>query len=178
MKTKKWSMGISLCVIAIIAAMGLFLAGCDNPATNGGMGGTETEYMYSDLSIEKAVWEIVSGGMTDIVITLTFDEPVRIERTGTDYRPFTVTYDYNGTATTKNPNVNTKFPASAWGGEKAAYQFSIMVSTGDTASMFSKVKFSYAEPTGTKIITAYGDVLKNFSGRPLALNEGGGMGGM
>jgi hypothetical protein len=164
--------GLFLCLAVITAVAVLSLSGCENP---------EMEYMYSDLAIEKAVWEIVSGGMTDMVITLSFDDPVRIERTGTEWRPFTVTYDYYdymGTAITKNPNVHSKFPASTWGSEKAVYQFSIMVTNGDTAGMFSNVKLSYTEPSGTKIITAYGDVLKNFSGKPLALKEGGGMGGM
>ncbi|MFP3040655.1 hypothetical protein LQZ19_02425 [Treponema primitia] len=47
MKTKTWSMGINLYIITIMSAME----------------SNEIEYMYSDLSIERAEWEIVTEGM-------------------------------------------------------------------------------------------------------------------
>ena len=173
MKTKAW--GINLCAIIIILLTVLFLAGCDNPA----MEYNETEYMYSDLSIEKAVWEIVPGmSMTDMYITLSFDEPVRAERSGGTWRPFTLSYDYMGSAVTKTPTFAASFP-SARGSETAVYRFSTMVATGDTADMFSNVKLSYTAPADFKIVTAFDDELKNFSDRPLTKKEtGGGMGGM
>jgi hypothetical protein len=173
MKTKAWR--INLCIIVIISATVVFLAGCDNPE----MGYNETEYMYSDISIERAEWEIVPGmTMTDMYITLAFDEPVRAERAAGTWRPFTLSYDYMGTPTIKNPAFAATFP-SARGTETAVYSFSIMVTTGDTADMFSNVKLSYTAPDGFKIVTAFGDELKNFSDRPLTQHEtGGGMGGM
>jgi hypothetical protein len=175
MKTKARSTGINLCITAILSATVLFLAGCDNPV----MESNETEYMYSDLSIEKAVWEIVPGmSMTDMYITLTFDEPVRAERAVDTWKPFVVNYDYMGSPVTKTPTFAATFP-SARGTETAVYRFSVMVNSGDTADMFSNVKLSYTAPDGFKIVTAFDDKLKNFSDRPLVKKEnGGGMGGM
>jgi hypothetical protein len=175
MKTKTWNMGINICIIAILSATVLFLAGCDNPE----MESNETIYMYSDLSIERAVWEIVPGmSMTDMYITLTFDEPVRADRAVDTWKPFFVSYDYMGTLVTKNPTFAASFP-SARGAETALYRFSVMVTASDTADMFSNVKLSYTAPTGFKIVTAFDDKLKNFSDKPLAKKEtGGGMEGM
>jgi hypothetical protein len=181
MKTKAWNMGINICITAIMSATVLFLSGCDNPA----MESNETEYMYSDLSIERAEWEIVTegmigmGGMTYMYITLDFDEPVRAERdTAATWQPFTLNYDSMGSPVTKTLTFAASLP-SARGAETALYRFSVMVTASDTADMFSNVKLSYTAPDGFKIVSAFDDKLKNFSDRPLAKKEtGGGMGGM
>jgi hypothetical protein len=167
---------LRLFAIVIMAIIVFALAGCDNPA----MEQNQTEYMYSDLGFDKVEWEIVPGmSMTDMYITLAFDEPVRVERAADAWRPFTVTYDYMGELVTKNPNVNTPFTPSDRGSEKTVYRFSFMVTSGDTADMFSNVKLSYNPPMGDKIVTAFGDELKMFENKSVTKKEtGGGMGGM
>jgi hypothetical protein len=167
--------GKLLIIAAITAAIVFVIAGCENQT----MSSNETAYMNSDLSIEKAAWEIVPGmTMTDMYITLAFDEPVRAERASGTWRPFMVNYDYRGSPVTKNPSFSTSFPGTR-GQETAVYRFSVMVADGDTADMFSKVSLSYTAPGGFKILTAFDDELKNFTDKPLTKKEtGGGMEGM
>jgi hypothetical protein len=149
------------------------LAGCDNPE----MEPNQTEYMYSDLSIERAEWEIMDmGTMTYIYITLAFDEPVRAEGS-VSAGTFKVSYDRMGVPTTKNLSLTapTAFP-STQGTETAEYRFRAMVTTGDTAGMFSNVNLSYDPPSGTKIVTFRNDELENIAN--MAVTKKGGMGGM
>jgi hypothetical protein len=164
-----------LIIAAITAAIVFIIAGCENQT----MPSNETAYRYSDLAIEKTAWEIVAGmSMTDMYITIAFDEPVRAERVSGTWRPFTVSYDYMGSPVTKNPIFSASFPNTR-GQETAVYRFSVMVTNGDTADMFSNVRLSYTAPDGFKIITAFDDELKNFTDKPLTKKEtGGGMEGM
>jgi hypothetical protein len=168
--------------IAVIAGAVIFLlSACDNPA----MEPNKTEYMYSDLSIEKAVWEVIPDmTMTDMYITIAFDEPVRAERdTATNpspWRPFTVSFDYNGPNGTTPPVNPPRFPDTFpvdRGNETAVYRFSLMVKDGDTSDMFSNVRLSYTAPPGFKILTAFDDELKNFGDKPVTKKETDGMGG-
>jgi hypothetical protein len=149
------------------------LMGCDNPT----MESNQTEYMYSDLSIERAEWEIMDMSMmTYMYITMAFDEPVRTEGT-VSAGTFKVNYDRMGIPTPKNLSLNAPadFP-STQGTETAEYRFRVMVTTGDTADMFSNVKLSYDPPSGTKIVTFRNDELKSFAN--MAVTKKGGMGGM
>jgi uncharacterized lipoprotein NlpE involved in copper resistance len=172
-------MKTALHIFAIVsmAIIVFALMGCDNPE----MEPNQTEYMYSDLSIERAEWEIMDMmTMTYMYITLAFDEPVRAERgTISPWQPFIVTYDYMGTPTTKTPNLAaaSAIAPTARGAETAVFRFSFMVTTGDTADMFSNVKLSYAPPVNTEIVTAYDDELKIFENRAVT-KKGSGMGEM
>ena len=167
--------GIIFGITAIAAAIIFSLSGCENQT----MSSNETEYMYSDLAIDKVVWEIVTGiTMTDMYITVAFDEPVRAERESDTWRPFTVSYDYMGSPVTKTPSFSASFPGTR-GQETAVYRFSVMVADDDTEDMFSNVRLSYTAPDGFKILTAFDDELKNFMDKPVTKKEtGGGMEGM
>jgi hypothetical protein len=170
--------------IAVIAAAVIFLlAGCDNPA----MEPNETEYMYSDLSIEKAVWEVTSmssmGGMTSLHITLIFDEPVRSDRPNAAWDPFTVNFDYSGGSpliitSPQNPDVNSSFTRIR-GEEKTVYSFSItFTGVAENADTFSNVRLSYMAPASTKIVGLSNAELKDFMNKPVTQKgAGGGMGG-
>jgi hypothetical protein len=151
------------------------------------MESNETEYMYSDLSIEQAVWEVtsmdMSGGMTTLHITLSFDEPVRSDRPNAAWTPFIVNFDYSGSATSiitspQIPDINTVFTRTR-GEEKALYHFQITFNgAAEDADKFSNVRLSYMAPTSTKIVGFSGSELKDFMNRPLTeKGTGGGMGG-
>jgi hypothetical protein len=169
--------------IAVIAAVIVFLlAGCDNPE----MEFNKTEYMYSDLSIEKVVWEVTSmsmgGGMTTLHITLVFDEPVRSDRASGAWTPFTVDFDYSGGSSLitspQNPDVNSAFTRTR-GEEKTVYSFSItFTGVEEDADTFSNVRLSYMAPADTKIVGISGAELKNFMNKTVTQKGAGdGMGG-
>jgi hypothetical protein len=160
--------------VVITVAILSFLAGCDNPA----MEPNETEYMYSDLSIEKAVWE--AAGM-NMHIYLEFDEPVRSDRTTGTWTPFTVSFDYTGSNPTvtspQSPDIDATFTRTR-GEEKTMYHFQWMWSSGSaSADDFSNVRLSYMAPSNTKIVGLSGAELKNFMNEPATQKgTGGGMG--
>ena len=164
-----------------IAAAIVFF-GCGNAA----MSSNETEYMYSDLAVEKAVWEVTSMpsmGMTTLHLVVTFDEPVRSDRSAGTYTPFTVHFDYGGDATTiitspQNPDIDTFFTRIR-GEEKTLYHFSITFDgVAESADVFSNVRISYMAPANTKIVGVSGAELKNFMDKPVPQKgAGGGMGG-
>ncbi|MDR2742054.1 MAG: hypothetical protein LBB98_07855 [Treponema sp.] len=185
MKTIRRIMGADFCGIVITAAIVFTLAGCDSPA----MEPNETGYMYSDLAIEKAVWEVTSMNMdsmksTTLHITLNFDEPVRSDRTAGAWAPFTVSFDYNGSfpaviTPNQNPNLDSAFTRIR-GEEKTLYHFQIAFSgEAEDGDKFSNVRLSYMAPVSTKIVGFSGSELKNFMNMPITKKEaGGGMGGM
>jgi hypothetical protein len=168
---------------AVIAATIIFLlAGCDNPA----MESNETEYMYSDLAIDKAVWEVTSmsiGPMTTLHMYLEFDEPVRSDRIAGSWTPFTVNFDYSGNATgiitsPKTPDIDSSFPRIR-GEEKTLHNFSITFNgAAESADVFSNVRLSYMAPSGTKIVGLSDTELKNFMNTPVTKKGAdSGMGG-
>ena len=165
-----------------IAAAIVFF-GCGNAA----MSSNETEYMYSDLAVEKAVWEVTSmpsmGGMTTLHLVVTFDEPVRSDRSAGAWQPFTVHFDYGGNASAtitspQNPDIDTAFTRIR-GEEKTLYHFSIPFDgVAESADVFSNVRISYMAPANTKIVGVSGAELKNFMDKPVPQKgAGGGMGG-
>ena len=169
-------------ITAITAAIIFSLSGCENQT----MSSNETEYMYSDLAIDKAVWEVtsmpMSNGMTTLHLALTFDEPVRSDRSAGIWQPFTVIFDYSGSATTiitspQNPDIDSSFTRTR-GEEKNLYHFSITFNGVEgNADEFSNVRISYMAPMGTKIIGLSGAELKNFMDKPVTQKGAGGMGG-
>jgi hypothetical protein len=160
-------------IVFITAAVIFLLAGCDNPA----MEPNETEYMYSDLSIERAVWEVAGMNM---YIQLEFDEPVRSDRTTGSYIPFTLNFDYSGSnsvSSPKTPDIDSAFTRIR-GEEKSVVVFSFSVNHSDTADDFSNMRLSYMAPTDTKIVGLSGSELEHFMNKPVTQKgTGGGMGG-
>jgi hypothetical protein len=169
-------------IAVMVAAIVFLLAGCGNPA----MEPNETEYMYSGLSIEKAVWELTSmsgmGGMTTLHIMLSFDEPVRSDRASGAWTPFTVNFDYSGGSpliiSPQSPDVDGAFTRTR-GEEKTLYYFSITFNgAAEGADKFSNVRLSYMAPANTKIVGLSGAELKDFMNKPVTQKGAGdGMGG-